>query len=151
QIPVPDETNDNVVTYWIPDRAPSPKQPFTFGYRVLWQKERETRPPHAWVRETRRGRGDVKAEDGTIEFHVDFEGPALTRLPATARVGGGIGAAATGGVRENRASRNDVSGGWRFVARFRRLDAAKPVELRAQLKHNNEIVSETWSYIVPPD
>jgi periplasmic glucans biosynthesis protein len=37
------------------------------------------------------------------------------------------------------------------VARLRRLDAAKPVEVRAQLKHKNEIVSETWSYIVPPE
>jgi periplasmic glucans biosynthesis protein len=52
---------------------------------------------------------------------------------------------------EQRALRNDVTGGWRLVARFRRLDAAKPVEVRGQLKHNNEIVSETWSYIVPPE
>ena len=151
QIPVPDETNDNVVTYWVPDRAPNPKQPFAFGYRVVWQKERETRPPHAWVRETRRGRGYVKAEDGTIEFHVDYEGPALAKLPATAPVEPVVWVDGNGELLEHRASRNDVSGGWRFVARFRRLDAAKPVELRAQLKHNNEIVAETWSYIVPPE
>ena len=151
QIPVPDETNDNIVTYWVPDRAPSPKQPYAFGYRVMWQKDRETRPPHSWVRETRRGRGYVKAEDGTIEFHVDFEGPALSRLPAAGPVESGLWVDANGELLEHRASRNDVTGGWRLVARIRRIDAAKPVELRAQLKHNNEVVSETWSYIVPPE
>ena len=151
QIPVPDETNDNIVTYWVPDRPPAPKQPFAFGYRVFWQKERETRPSVAWVRETRRGRGYVKAEDGTIEFHVDYEGPMLAKLPVAAPVEPAVWVDPNGELLEHRASRNDVSGGWRLVARLRRLDAAKPVELRAQLKHNNEIISETWSYIVPPE
>jgi periplasmic glucans biosynthesis protein len=151
QIPVPHETNDNIVAYWIPDRLPNPKQPFAFGYRVLWQKEREARPPSAWVRETRRGRGYQKADDGSIEFHVEFEGPTLTRLPATAPLEAVVRIDGNGELLEHRASRNDVTNGWRVVARLRRLDAAKPVEVRAQLKHKNEIVSETWSYIVPPE
>jgi glucans biosynthesis protein len=151
QIPVRDETNDNVVAYWIPAQAPDPKQPLAFGYRVLWQKERETRPPGAWVRETRRGRGYTRADDGSIEFHVDFEGPSLTRLPATTAVHSAAWTDANAELLEHRASRNDVTNGWRVVARMRRLDATKPVEIRAQLKHGNEILSETWSYIVPPD
>ena len=151
QIPVPDETNDNIVAYWVPDRPPATKQPFAFGYRVLWQKERETRPPSAWVRETRRGRGYLKSDDGSLEFHVDYEGPTLTRLSATAPVEAVLWIDGNGELLEHRASRNDATGGWRVVARLRRLDAAKPVEVRAQLKHKNEIVSETWSYIVPPE
>jgi periplasmic glucans biosynthesis protein len=35
--------------------------------------------------------------------------------------------------------------------RFRRLDRAKPVELRAHLHRGSEVLSETWSYILPPD
>jgi len=151
QIPVSDETNDNIVAYWVPDRLPNPKQAFAFGYRLLWQKERETRPSVAWVRETRRGRGYVKADDGSMEFHVDFEGPTSPRVPVAARVEPVIWVDPNAELLEHRVSRNDVTGGWRFVARLRRLDAAKPVEIRAQLKHKNEIVSETWSYIVPPE
>jgi periplasmic glucans biosynthesis protein len=151
QIPVPDETNDNIVAYWVPDRPPSPKQPLAFGYRVLWQKDRETRPPSAWVRETRRGRGYLKSDDGSFEFHVDYEGPTLAKLTAAAPVEPVVWVDGNGELLEHRASRNDVTGGWRVVARLRRLDAAKPVEVRAQLKHKNEIVSETWSYIVPPE
>ena len=82
QIPVPDETNDNVVAYWVPDGQPKPGEPFAYGYRVLWQKDREMRPPIGWVRETRRGRGYSKADDGSIELHVDFEGAMLNRMPS---------------------------------------------------------------------
>jgi glucans biosynthesis protein len=151
QIPVPDETHDNIVTYWVPDRAPRPREPFAFAYRLLWQKERETRPPLAWVRETRRGRGYVKTDDGSVELHVDFEGPALSRLPAAATVGAAAWIGANGEMLERDTRHNEATGGRRFVVRFRRLDRDKPVELRAHLTHGNEVVSETWSYILPPE
>ena len=151
QIPVPHETNDNIVAYWVPDQAPSPKQPLAFGYRVLWQKDRETRPPSAWARETRRGRGYARTDDGSIEFHVDFEGAPLVGMPATAPVEAAVWIDGNGEILEHRATYNDVTKGWRLVTRVRRLDAGKPMEIRGQLKHKNQIVSETWSYIVAPE
>jgi len=151
QIPVPDETNDNIVAYWVPDRQPKPREPFAYGYRVLWQKDREVRPPTAWVRETRRGRGYAKSDDGSVELHVDFDGPTITRLPHTADVNLALWVDANGEVLERHTRRNDATGGWRSVVRFRRLDRAKPLELRAQLTHDNKAVSETWSYILPAD
>ena len=151
QIPVPDETNDNIVAYWVPDRQPKPGEPFAYGYRLLWQKDREVRPPMAWVRETRRGRGYTKTDDGSTELHVDFDGPAISKLPATAAVDATVWIDANGEILERHTVRNDVTGGWRFVVRFRRFDRAKPVELRAQLTHGKEVLSETWSYILPPE
>jgi len=151
QIPVPNETNDNIVAYWVPDRPPQPKQAFAYGYRVLWQKDRETRPPVGWVRETRRGRGWVNADDGSIQLHVDFEGPILTRLPATADVNTAVWIDGNGEIVEHHTRHSDVTGGWRSVIRFRQKDRGKPVELRAHLTHDNGTVSETWSYIQPPD
>jgi glucans biosynthesis protein len=35
--------------------------------------------------------------------------------------------------------------------RFTRVDAAKPLELRAYLRTRTSTLSETWSYILPPD
>jgi glucans biosynthesis protein len=58
---------------------------------------------------------------------------------------------ANGEVLERHARRHETTGGWRLVVRVRRLDAGKPVELRANLKQGNEVLSETWSYILPPD
>jgi glucans biosynthesis protein len=151
QIPVPDETNDNIVAYWVPDGQPKPGEPLTYGYRVLWQKDRETRPPIGFVGDTRRGRGYTKNDDGSIELHVDFEGPTLSRMPWTAIVDTTSWADANAEILERRTQRNAITGGWRFVVRFRRLDRGKPVELRAHLHRGNEVLSETWSYILPPD
>jgi periplasmic glucans biosynthesis protein len=151
QIPVPDETNDNIVAHWVPDWQPRPKEALVYGYRVLWQKDREVRPPVGWVRETRRGRGYVKSTDASIELHVDFEGPTLSRMPATAAVDVALSVDSNGEVLERLTRRNEVTGGWRFVVRFRRIDGGKPVELRAHLSNGNEVLSETWSYILPPE
>jgi periplasmic glucans biosynthesis protein len=151
QIPVPNETNDNIVAYWIPDRQPKPNHAFAFGYRVHWQKDRETRPPLGWVRETRRGRGWMTSDDGSIQLHVDFEGQTLARLPANADVNATVWADGNGEIIEHATRRNDATGGWRSVIRFRPKDRGKPVELRASLTHDSKVVSETWSYILPPD
>ena len=151
QIPVPDETNDNIVAYWVPDFQPRPKEALVYAYRVLWQKDADARPSTAWVRQTRRGRGYVKSPDGSVELHVDFEGPSLRRMTATSNVEAALWIDANGEVLERHARRNEATGGWRVVMRVRRIDAGKPVELRAHLKHGNEVLSEIWSYILPPD
>ena len=127
------------------------REALPYSYRVLWEKDRETRPPLGWVRETRRGRGYVKTADASVEFHVDFEGPALRRMPSTAAVDVVMWADANAEILERHVSRNEVTGGWRFVVRFRRVDTGKPVELRAHLQSGNEILSETWSYALPPE
>jgi len=151
QIPVSDETNDNIVAYWVPDGQPKPGEPFAYSYRMLWQKDREVRPAVAWVRETRRGRGYVKNDDGSIEFHVDFDGGTLNRLPANAGVDAAVWIDSNGELLEKRTQRNEATGGYRFTVRVRRIDKNKPVELRAHLVRGKETLSETWSYILPLD
>ncbi|MGH7308950.1 MAG: glucan biosynthesis protein G [Candidatus Rokuibacteriota bacterium] len=152
QIPVPDETNDNIVAYWVPDWQPRPKEALPYAYRVLWQKDREIRPPSGWVRETRRGRGYIRSSpDGSVELHVDFEGPGLSRTPASAAVDVALWIDTNGQLVERHIRRNEVTGGRRLVVRFRRIDAGKPVELRAHLHSGKEVLTETWSYILPPD
>ena len=151
QIPVPDETNDNIVAYWVPDFQPRAKEVLPYSYRIHWQKDQETRPPVGWVSETRRGRGWVKQRDNSVMLHVDFEGPTLARMPANANVEAVLWVDANGQVLERHLTRNEVTGGWRFVVRLRRNDAAKPVELRAHLGSGSDVLSETWSYILPPE
>ena len=151
QIPSPDETNDNIVAYWIPDSPPAIKQPFDYEYRVLWQKDPGTLPPTSWVSQTRRGRGYVRNDDGTIGFIVDFEGPALKKLPADATVEVIASGDPNAEVREAVALRNQATGGWRVALRVLRRDADKPAELRAYLRSRTTGLSETWSYILPPE
>ena len=150
QIPTPDETNDNIVVYWVPDVLPAPQEPIDFEYRLLWQMENETRPPQSWVTQTRRGHGYRKVPDKSLDFVVDFEGPALTKLPRDAEVEPVVTAVANAQILESNAYRNDVTNGYRLTIRFNRLDDAKPVELRAFLRNKTGTLSETWSYLLPP-
>ncbi len=151
QIPTPDETNDNVVAFWVPDKPPKPGVPFDFEYRLLWQKDAEQRPPLAWVSQTRRGHGWIQKQDDSIALSVDFDGPALKNLAAGTQVNAVVSSDANGKVLETNTIRNDVTGGWRMTIRLRRNDEKKPVELRGYLNSNNNTLSETWSYILPPE
>jgi glucans biosynthesis protein len=150
QIPSPDETNDNIVAYWVPDSPPKPKEAYDFEYRVSWQLDDETKPPGAWVTQTRRGRGYVKKPDDSIGFIIDFEGPSLKKLAPDARLEGIATAGDNGEILESEAYRNEVTGGVRLALRVRRADANKPVELRAFLRSGGDTLSETWAYALLP-
>jgi len=151
QIPSPDETNDNIVAYWVPDSPPPPNAPLDLEYRLLWQRETATRPPSSWVTQTRRGRGYTRHDDGSIGMVLDFDGPALRKLPADAEIEGIVSVDSNAQVKEVVTQRNEAAGGWRLVLRFTRVDAAKPLELRAYLRNRTSTLSETWSYVLPPD
>jgi len=159
QIPAPDETNDNIVAYWVPDKAPASGKPFDLEYRLLWEKERETRPPLGEVRQTRRGRGFPRTADNSIGLVIDFDGgskpESKTEFGARSEAGekpptAQVWSDPNGQVLEQAVLPNDATGGWRLHLRLKQVDEAKPVELRATLRDGARPVSETWSYILPP-
>jgi glucans biosynthesis protein len=148
QIPTPDETNDNIVAYWVPAETPKAGTSLAISYRVVALKATDRTPPTARVVQTRRGRGALPTPDDSVQYTVDFEGPALANLPEAAEVDVELGV--TNGVRQSLVvHRNEARGGWRLVVQARRTDKEKPMELRAQLKRGDNILSETWSAIVP--
>ena len=149
QIPAPDETNDNIVAYWVSDRVPAPKEAIDLHYRIHWQKDIETRPPSAWVADTRRGKGYMPKPDAGIGFVVDYAGPMLRDLPEDAAVSADVSADANGAIIDKQLRRNRETGGLRLELHVRRVDETKPIELRATLRNGNE-ASETWSYALPP-
>jgi glucans biosynthesis protein len=150
QIPSPDETNDNIVAFWVPDAPPAPKTAYDLSYRILWQRLTETRPPQSWVSQSRRGHGYTTKPDGSIGFLVDFEGPALKKLKPDAPVESVITTDSNAEVLECIVYPNEVTGGWRMRLRLRRIDDNKPVEMRAYLRADGNTLSETWSYLLPP-
>jgi len=152
QIPTPDETNDNIVAYWVPEHPPTPRQPFNVSYRLHWQSLGQLPVGKGWVVQTRRGRGYVKVPDGDLNFVVDFDGAALRALKPDAVLEPVLDVGDNAVLRENNLFRNPVSGTWRMTVRFKRTDANKPVELRAFLRLAHAApISETWSYIVPSE
>jgi glucans biosynthesis protein len=151
QIPTPDETNDNIVAFWVPQASAVPGKPFEIAYRIRWQSAGTAPAGVGWTVQTRRGRGFVKRADGDINYVVDFDGPALRALAPSADIEPVIWVDANAEVRERNLFKNPVTGAWRMTVRFKRNDAARPVELRAYLKQQQSILTETWSYILPAE
>lgn len=170
-IPTPDETNDNIVAYWVPNAPPAPGQAYDLQYRMSWEMQEPVEPAVASVVQTRRGQGYTKTIDDSERLIIDFEDPPPppaakpvkgsrkgTRTPpakpeAEAEAEAVLGTLwmdDNGEVLEKQTYRNEVTGGWRMSFRFRRRNEDKPVEMRAYLKRGNAQVSETWSYILPP-
>ena len=122
----------------------------TFDYRLSWQMDNAVRPAQSWVTQTRRGHAYRKSTDDSIDFVIDFEGPAFMKLGADAKVEPVV----TGQnveVREAIAYPHPVINGYRLALRVKRMDESKPVELRAFLRGpDSGAISETWSYLLPP-
>jgi len=150
QLHTPDETNDNIVAYWVPQQLPAPGRPLELAYRMRWQGPEERRPPGAWVTQTRVGRSYAALAADEQQVIVDFDGPALAALPPDADVKAVVTAGANAQVVESNVYRNEANGAWRLALRVKQHRADQPVELRAFLQHGNDILSETWSHVIPP-
>jgi glucans biosynthesis protein len=155
QLHTPDETNDNVVAYWVPERVPAPGQPLDFAYRLHWQGEKQQRPPSGWAVQTRRGHGFVPEEQprdaNEVQYVVDFDGPSLRALPADAAVKAVVTAGTNARIVEHNAYRNAATGTWRMTVRVNRLQPALPAELRAFLQNGEHALTETWTTIIQPE
>jgi periplasmic glucans biosynthesis protein len=149
QLSTPDETNDNIVAYWVPEKPPARGEPLDIAYRLHWQGAQQQRPPGAWVVQTRIGRGFTELAEDEQQFIVDFSGPSLDALPADAPVKAVVTAPANGQIIESNAYRVDASGAWRMTVRVKQLRPTEPAELRGFLQNDTNVLTETWSNILP--
>ena len=116
-----------------------------------WQMDGPVPTGKAWVVQTRRGRGYVKQPDGDLSFIVDFDGPPLRDLKPDAKPECFVEIGGNAQLREKTLALNPATGEWRMTVRVKREDAAKPIEMRAQIRESGRTLTETWSYIVPPE
>jgi len=160
EIPTPDETNDNIVAFWIPDAPAVKGQALSYDYRMHWTMgepsllDRET----AWVKQTFHTAGEqlqsnlVRAPDGSTAFLVDFEGPVLADPAGTGAVTPQVSVSDNAELVSSAVERNPAIKGWRLTLRVKVKDPTKAVEMRAALLGaGNKVLSETWSYQLPPD
>ncbi|WP_434602573.1 glucan biosynthesis protein G [Pseudomonas sp. Z1-14] len=141
EIPTADETNDNIVAFWSPEKLPEPGQPLDFAYRLHWTLDEASlhSPDSAWVKQTLRSTGDVKQSnlirqpDGSVAYLVDFEGPSLQALPEDAEVRSQVSVGDNGEIVENSVRYNPETKGWRLTLRLKIKDPGKATEMRAAL------------------
>ena len=155
QLPTPDETHDNIVAYWVPAQLPAPGEPLDLRYEIAWQGDAQVQPPGSRVLQSRTGTGYTRLtpleRTGQAQYVLDFGGPALDALPPDANVQAVVTADANGRVLEQIAYPHPGGKRWRLTLRVLRLDPRRPVELRAFLQQDRNVLSETWSHILLPE
>lgn len=141
------EFYDNCVAFWVPAVQPPPGRAMRLAYRLRWQGDRFTRPP-GWVQQTLSGT-DLFVHRGAPSFWIDFQGERLAALPAGTPLQAAI--TATGGgsrVLRYALQKNPVTQGWRLQLEVSPPPPGQRVELRAYLHQGQEVLTETWSYVL---
>ena len=149
EIPTKSDTNDNVVTYWVPNTLPEPGKMSAWSYALYWYGDSPTVSPGGRVVATRRDRGTV---DGAYRVVVDFAGKKLEALPADTVLRGVVTIASgddTATLLDQQVVKNPVTGGWRLTFQIKPL-RSDPVELRAFLDQGGTSLTETWSDVILP-
>jgi glucans biosynthesis protein len=149
EIPTKSDTNDNVVSYWVPEKQPKPGTPAAFSYTMSWYGEDPTRPPGGRAVATRCDHG---ASDSAYRYVIDFVGKQLDALPAETVLRGVVTVASgpdTAELIDQHVIKNPVTGGWRLTLQVR-PKKKEPVELRAFLDKDGDALTETWSKVILP-
>ena len=136
------ETDDNIALAWVPDVVPERGQPLDIQYRMHVGGTDDVQGPSARVTATRLGR----TKHGT-RFLVDFAGPELLRRENVVAVVTASGAR----ILEQHIEQNSFAEGVRASFEVAAEPNARDVELRAFLKSENDVLTETWSYLWQPN
>ncbi len=147
EIPTRNEFNDNIVAYWVMDPPPPAGRPVEIAYRIGWSLDEPLADAGSRVVGTRLADGH---EEGTRRFLVDFAGPALAALDPEAEVQGVVSGDRKVEIVEQHVTHNPVTGGWRLSFALR-PPRKRPLVLRAYLRHGDDVLSETWTWLMEPE
>lgn len=155
QIPTPNEYNDNMNAFWVPEKMPEPGDVLDFSYRMVWHNANNRELPLGHVTDT----GIAREGDGA-RFIVDFVGKEINALPADTAIAIDVTLSRGYKVVHQQVLKNVVSGGWRLIFQIQMdkesylqelLPSRKdPAELSIRLKNGPRILTETWTYTYNP-
>ena len=151
EIPTPDETNDNIVAFWVPEKLPANGEPIEFEYKLHWFIEGAggKKPPASYTVSTRIGHS--KTHEKELErFWVDFDGPALHNHAADPAIEAIVSVSDGAKLVHQSIQKNTFNGSWRVAFAIKPDGSGRPVELRCFLKREPHILTETWSYLWNP-
>jgi glucans biosynthesis protein len=148
ELPTPDETNDNIVAYWVPDQLPAVGEPIEFEYRLHWFLD-QIRPPAGLAVATRRGHSKTHEPD-LERFVVDFDGPYLGKQGPDPAIEAIVSVGTGAKLAYSTVQKNPNNGTWRVSFGLRAEGSKRPVELRCFLRKSPHILTETWTYLWQP-
>lgn len=164
QIPTDSEKNDNIVAYWVPEQLPEEQKRMDFNYRLSWYLPGDDPEGLGRVAATRTAAGQM---NGVRRLIIDFQGGKLERLPdrlpAESPLEAMVSVGKAGEIVEKQLYRIASAASWRLVLHVRRQAGAgisavlpdpiskpPPIEVRAYLRQDQTVMTETWSYAIWP-
>ncbi|MBI2800072.1 MAG: glucan biosynthesis protein D [Gammaproteobacteria bacterium] len=152
ELAAPNETFDNIVAFWYPERQPRAGDELLFAYRLHWGRSPPVTPPLAMVVATRTGLGGVvghKRDYFSWRFAVDFVGGSLPLLAAEAKVEINL-ETARGKIEIPSARPLSPLRGYRVIFDLRPDDRVEPINLKLTLALDGAPLTETWFYQYSP-
>lgn len=148
ELSAPDETNDNIVAYWVPERLPPVGEAIEFEYKLHWFSD-QIRPPAGFVAATRSGHSQTH-EPELRRFVVDFDGPYLRQQKPDPAIEADVWVGDGAKLAYKTVQKNPYNGTWRLGFGIKPDATGRPVELRCFLKKSPHVLSETWTYLWSP-
>lgn len=146
ELPTGDETMDNIVAYWTPERQPAAGDHLSYAYAIDWARHDPPAGAVAEVAATYQGAGGAPGQPpkaGVAKMVIDFAGPAIAGLHVDSGVEPVIDVR-NGALKDPIAARPVVGARrWRLSFDFTQ-DGSEPVELRAYLRKDGVALTETW-------
>lgn len=148
ELPTPDETNDNIVAFWVPEKVPAVGEPMEFEYRLHWFVD-QIRPPSGYAVASRHGR--TKTHESNLErFFIDFTSSYLTNQGADPSIESVVTVGAGAKLVHSIVQKNPYNNTWRAAFSIEPDGTGHPVELRCFLRKAPHVLTETWSYLWQP-
>lgn len=147
EIPSPNESNDNIVAYWVPETKPTAGSELQVDYSVTATRNGTGLHPMAQATDTRIMRMAVQGDEdqATTRFVLNFAGGELDYFKRNiAKMRADI-SASEGEVKNIRIINDPENGGVRVM--FDLLDTSDEAasNLRVFLLYGDQVLSETWT------
>jgi glucans biosynthesis protein len=150
EIPTADETQDNIVAYWQPNRPFEPGQEVVISYRLRSAAAIGAMHPGGKAVNTfqtppRASGSNAPSEPGHRRFIVDFAGGDLSyyfNAPEQVQL---VPSTSTGQITNTFLMPNPHIDGFRAAIDVR-LEPGQSTDLRAFLRAGNRALTETWTY-----
>ncbi|WP_338411275.1 glucan biosynthesis protein G [Pseudoalteromonas nigrifaciens] len=154
EIPTDTETNDNIVSYWVPEEPFKAGDSLKLSYKMTTFNAYLNQHDKARAVRTRIGSAALPGEDNPPpkshrQFTVDFAGPDINKLSEKLNLNADI-QLTTGEVRDVTVQKLPNSLGWRVAFKIAPQNG-KPVDMRLSLKLHDKEISEVWSYVWYPN
>ena len=146
-----DETMDNIVAYWHPEKIPQAGDELLYAYRLHWSGPPPVQTPLAQVMDTRTGSGGLIGQNvvgrrrsfQSSRFVVNFAGDMLHNAGDSVQP---VITASRGEIDLVSLHRVNGNGVWRVSFDLKPDSNPEPINLRLHLTDGRRLLSETWLY-----